>query len=291
MVRAWGDDFVNVILVCNQNSGSAVSPNELKNLFAEHGIAVADTVMLEDGFEDRLRSLLGPQSIVAAIGGDGTISAVAGVLVGTEATLAPLPGGTLNHFTKDLGVPQDLNEAIAALVNASIHSVDAAMVNDRVFINNSSLGLYPSSLRERTRNEDKLGKWPAAVLASLQSLVRLKAYKVMINGEMLRTPFIFVGNNNYVLGDVGLPERTRVDQGVLSVFVARRASRWSLLKIALLSLVGRAHTLDDFDTFTTRSLTIASPKRRIAVSRDGELDHLPTPLHYEIKPSALRILR
>lgn len=286
----WGHAFVKVILVCNKKSGSAVSSEELAKLCDKHAVAIEKTVYLEDGFEKRLKSAIGPNAIVAAVGGDGTISAVAGVIKGTNAILAPLPGGTLNHFTKDLGVPQALDEAIGALAHKTPRQVDVATVNDRAFINNSSIGLYPSSLRERNRNEDALGKWPAAVLASMRALVRLKAYEVTIDGETLRTPFVFVGNNNYALSDVGLPERRRVDQGVLGVFVARRASRWSLFKIAVLALAGRAHALDDFDVFTTRSLTIKTRKSRIAVSRDGELDRYAPPLRYEIKPGALRVL-
>ena len=223
------------------------------------------------------------------VGGDGTISAVAACLSGTKAVCAPLPGGTLNHFTKDLGIPQDLDAALQALMKSKIHTVDVATVNDNVFINNSSLGLYPSSLYTRQRFEDRLGKWPAAIVASIRSLIRFRLYVVTINDETFRTPFIFVGNNTYAIDSVGAAERTRLDQGILSVMIAKTTTRWGLMKIMAGVLIGKAHTLDEFQTHATTSLTIQARRRAINISRDGEVNRLQTPIRYVSKHNALRV--
>lgn len=281
---------MNVVLVCNEKSGGGFSPDELTDMFRRHGIVVQQTVLLGDGFEKKLAPFIKRGATIAAVGGDGTISAVANLVAGTKAVLAPLPGGTLNHFVKDLGVPQDLDDALAALAAAKPRAIDVAKVNGRVFINNSSIGFYPSSLRERDRLEDKLGKWPAAIMASIHTMTRLKGYEVRLEGETLSTPFVFVGNNKYEIREPGLPERKRLDAGVLTVFVARRASRWSLAKIALLSLVGRAHLLEEFDVRMVKTVRIASRRKSIGVSRDGELSRMRLPLRYEVVPGALRVL-
>src|SRR5690606_11995824 len=121
--------------------------------------------------------------------------------------------------------------------------LDVAAVNDMVFINNSSIGLYPSSLRERDRREDKLGKWPAMIIASIRTFVRLPGFTVTIDDRTFQTPFVFVGNNRYRMDEIGLPVRDKLNEGLLTVFIAKKIARLTLLKIAFLALVGKAHAV------------------------------------------------
>jgi diacylglycerol kinase family enzyme len=88
-------------------------------------------------------------AVVVAGGGDGTVNAVAGVLAGTEKPLGVLPLGTLNHFAKDLGIPHEVERAVQLLGTGAPRRVDVAEVNGRVFVNNSSIGVYPLAVRER----------------------------------------------------------------------------------------------------------------------------------------------
>ena len=96
---------------------------------------------------------------VAAVGGDGTVSAVASALVGTQASLGVIPGGTLNHFARDVGVGRDVPHAVRVLAHGYTLPVDVASVNNRTFLNNSSIGLYARMVRIRQRYEKRLGKW------------------------------------------------------------------------------------------------------------------------------------
>ena len=111
---------------------------------------------------------------VIAAGGDGTVSAVASVLAGTATPLGVIPAGTLNHFVKALGVDADLDAALAVILRGGIRAVDVGEVNGRVFVNNSSIGLYPSIVSARTRQQQRLGrgKWPAFAWALLSALRR-----------------------------------------------------------------------------------------------------------------------
>ena len=103
-----------------------------------------------------------PRMIVAG-GGDGTVSTVAAALVDTDIVFGVLPLGTLNHFAKDLGVPLELADAVALLASGRPKRVDVGEVNGRIFVNNSSLGLYPDIVRDRERQQKRLGrgKWLA----------------------------------------------------------------------------------------------------------------------------------
>lgn len=280
---------MKVVLVYNSKSGSALGERELRNKLHRHSINVEAAIQIEEGFEKKLAVHVKSGATVCVLGGDGTISAVANVLAGTKAVLAPLPGGTLNHFTKDLGIAQDIDEALAGLGRSKIHAIDVARINERVFLNNSSIGLYPASLRERKHFEDRLGKWPAAIIAGIRSFVRFRLYVVTVNNKTFRTPFIFVGNNNYVINSMGVPMRTRLNEGILSLMIARATTRRSLLKIAVFAIFGKARKLEEFDVMKVRTVTIETKKRKIGVSRDGEVGRLTTPIRYKAEPGKLRV--
>lgn len=279
---------MNLVVVYNPKSGSAPSASQLKNIFETHEHSIEKIITLDDSLAKKLKPFINAKATIVAVGGDGTLSAVAGCLAGTKATFVPIAGGTLNHFVKDLGAKQNLEEVAKHLAHSRVHSIDVAQINDAVFINNSSIGLYPSSLRVRSKLEDTLGKWPAAVFASFSALIRFRTYIVTINKKTVITPFIFVGNNTYRIDNIGGVERTALNKGVLSVFVAKTASRWTLLKIALLAIVGKAHMLHEFDVYETTSLTIKA-KHSLAVSRDGEVERFSSPIQYKIRPAALQV--
>lgn len=278
------------MLVYNQKSGSALSVHDLRQLFNDAKIEVIEAITITPRLKMHLKDHIRDGATIATVGGDGTVSAVAGLLAGTDATLLPLPGGTLNHFTQDLGIDQDLKVAIQKAVTAKRTVIDLASVNDRYFINNSSIGLYPSSLHERSRFESMVGKWPAAVLAALRSFVRFRTYKVKIDKKEFRTPFVFVGNNGYDI-DKGLGSRNALNKGILSVFTVRTNSRFELLKIAGMAVVGRASHHKRFDSLDTKRITIQSRHRVLKVSCDGELLRMNTPLEYVLHAKKLHVLR
>ena len=279
---------MKIVLVYNPKSGSALSGAVLRAKCKAASIEIVELVPLNNQLGNNLTPHIKDKAIIAALGGDGTLSTVAGLLAGTDAVFAPLPGGTLNHFTKDLGISQDIDKALHDLANSHVHAIDVASVNNRVFINNSSIGLYPSSLHVRNRFETLVGKWPAAVVASIRTLVRFRTYDVTIGQETFHTPFIFIGNNNYAIDTIGGITRSELDGGKLSIFVAKTVSRVVLLKIMLFALVGRAKELNEFDVYHATSLTIKARKKHLSVSYDGEVGRMRPPLHFKIQSGSLR---
>src|SRR4051812_6153306 len=127
-------------------------------------------------------------------GGDGTVSAAAGLIAGTGIPLGILPLGTLNHFARDTGIPFDLEEAAAVIAANRVRLVDIGDVNGRTFVNNSSIGIYPQIVfgREKLRKTGPLGKWPAMFLALLRVLRRLTARRLRVRAggteQTVRTP-------------------------------------------------------------------------------------------------------
>lgn len=280
---------MRAVVVYNPQSGSALPVDDMRKLFSSAGIDVETFIDVTGPLKETLAPYVRQRGYtVIGYGGDGTLRSIAAVVTGSGAVFAPLPGGTLNHFTKDLGVDQDLEAAIASLANAATSIIDVATVNGRLFLNNSSIGLYPTSLIERSKLEHRIGKWPAAVYAAAIALIKFRVHTVTIDGKEYRTPFVFVGNNAY--DPTALMRRTRIDAGVLSVFIIESTSRLSLVKILLLSLFGKTAATSGILMFKTDKLIIGMRKKRVRVSFDGEHEQVETPLQYEIKKRSLRVL-
>jgi diacylglycerol kinase family enzyme len=233
--------------------------------------------------------------LVLAGGGDGTQSAVASRLAGTQLVQGVLPLGTLNHFAKDLGMPLDAQEAIRAIAGGTVRDVDIGEVNGHVFINNSSLGLYPEIVRERELQQLHLGKskWRALASATLHALQRRHGLAVRIASEdeqqVRRTPFVFIGNNRYTMEGFHIGVRDSVDRGELAVYLGRGRGSWGLAVLAWRALTRRLHQAEDFEMLTGSKFEIATRDARIRVATDGEVTMMETPLRYRIRPRALRV--
>ena len=267
--------------------------------------AVAAQVRAVDGAatETATREALRQGARVVIIGGgDGTVSAAASVLAGTDATLAILPMGTLNHFARDLRLPPRLEHAARLIAQSLRHAplsaenVDIGEVNGRRFINNASIGLYPHIVSKRQRQQDRLGrsKWVAALVALLWVFRRYPVLKVVLDTgqrEIARTtPFVFVGNNRYAMNLLAASGREALDRGELCAYFTRRTGRFGLLRIALRGLFGRLDQARDFEALTLPQLTVDTPKKTLRIALDGEVTRMAPPLHFRVLPRALRVI-
>ena len=236
-----------------------------------------------------------PPMLIAA-GGDGTISTAAAALAGTDIPLGVLPFGTLNHFAKDLGVPLELEASVRNIIENNVTAVDVAEVNGRVFINNSSLGLYPDMVRDRERQQSRLGrgKWHSFLWASLSVLRRFPFLVVRIEVESTKedfvTPVVFIGNNEYQMQGFDIGGRESLQGGVLSIYIVKKQRRAALVRLSLAALLGRLEQARDFEALTATELVIETHRTRVLVSADGEVQPMTSPLHYRIRPRALRVI-
>ena len=272
--------------------------NEVRRLFALHGIE-ADILTAEDGSELAARTreaLRSSPRVVVAAGGDGTVSLVAALLRPTEASLGVLPIGTLNHFARDLGVPTELEAAVAAIAKGSPTRIDVGDVNGRTFLNNASLGLYPSIVRHRRRRQELYGhsKYWAMLWATLTVLGRSPFLRLQLQlddrVQRCKTPFVFIGNNDYVMEGFHIGKRSSVRDGQLSVYTTRRHGRMPLVRLALRALFGRLRQADDFSMEQARRVRVESTRPRLLVATDGEVSALETPLEFRVLPGALRVM-
>ena len=288
---------VKIIISASAGSGNNGIAERLVQLLEEHQLE-PDMSLAESGgelTELAREAVRGPYQTIVAAGGDGTINAVATEVVDSDKTFGVLPLGTLNHFARDLKIPFELDAAVRTLVAGHTTDVDVAEVNDRVFLNNSSLGLYPIIVREREKRERLgLGKWPAFVWATIQALRRYPFLDVRlrVDGERIdrTTPFVFVGNNEYIMDLFNIGVRERLDRGLLSIYITHRMSRLRLLSLALRAVVGRLREDKDFLALRSNEVNIHTAHKRLRVALDGEITVMQPPLNFRIRARALRVI-
>jgi diacylglycerol kinase family enzyme len=203
--------------------------------------------------------------------------------------------GTFNHFAGDLGIPLDIDAALATLAAGHIIQVDVGEVNGSLFLNNSGLGLYPVIVQIRElRQSHGIGKWPAALWATCKAFARYEHLKIRVLVEekelRRRTPVVFVGNNEYLLGGIQLPARDRLDDGFLSVYIPHAQGRLRLIWFSIRALFGKPKSGSDFDAFLTSEFWIETRHHALKVSLDGEVRILRPPLHYRTRPLALKVI-
>ena len=238
----------------------------------------------------------GDLDAVVAAGGDGTVSAVAAGVVGTGVALGVIPLGTLNHFARDLGV-RDVDTALDAIARGETKPIDVGEVNGRVFINNSSIGLYPEMVvqRDEERSAKGTGKWRAMLRAAWRILVRFPLVHVAIAlaGTVFsaKTPVVFIGNNEYEVNVLArsLGVRKRIDRGVLAVYTMRTTSRVKMLWITLKELFQEGEP-PELEMHAVDHADIVATKRSLKVALDGEVVRMRPPLAYRSRPGALRVL-
>ena len=290
-----------ITILLNRGGGAVAADAQIaakvEDAFKAAGLAVEVESVAGGECEVRCRAIAerGDQLLVVG-GGDGTISAAASALIGTETSLGILPLGTLNHFARDLGIPTELDEAARLIARRRERRVDVAEMNDRIFINNSAIGLYPLMVVDRDAQQRRLGrsKRLAMIVASIRTLARFRHQRLTltVNDEKERvdTPLLFVGNNDYRI-DIGAPgQRESIDDGRLSVFVMRKKTRRSFIAATLRALFNRARPDDMVQIENVERLRVSSHRSSLAVSLDGEVVHAKPPLDYKIRKKALRVI-
>jgi diacylglycerol kinase family enzyme len=284
---------MRAIVLLNQGAGNSTSQAQqdilqtISDSLKKSGIDATIQSLQGNELETAARTAAaGDADLVIAGGGDGTISTVAAALLGKDIALGILPLGTLNHFAKDLGIPLTIPEAIAVIAAGNLVRLDVAKVNERVFINNSSLGIYPHVVLHRDLQQSRFGwsKWSAMIVAVFRSLRRFPLVEVRLETDeknvVLQTPMVFVGNNLYEIDLLNIGQRNSLDKGELSLYFANVQSRWGLFKLTLRALVGRLRQSRDFETLCVQECWINSRRHQLPVAADGEVIELAPPLHY-----------
>lgn len=239
------------------------------------------------------------RGVLVAAGGDGTINAVAQAALDADLPFGVIPRGTFNYFGRMHELPLEADEAIRVIAAGRVRRVQVGLVNDRVFLVNGSVGLYPTLLEDRERFKREYGRTRfVALCAGFATLLREQRQMMLRfdDGDGVRTratSTVFVGNNRLQLDEVGVPEADAVTRGRLAVICIRPASRAAMIGLALRGALGRLADADHADTFPVRRLDV-EPARlhlpQVKVATDGEMRWMRWPLVFRVAPRALRLI-
>src|SRR3954469_785583 len=289
--------------IVNRHGGTLKNKDEdgetrLRDAFAAAGIEADIRLVEPDEIFDALAEgakAPGLDALVAG-GGDGTLSCAAGHLAGTGRPLGILPLGTLNHLARDAGIPAEIEAAAAVIGAGHVRQIDLAEVNGRIFVNNSSVGLYPDMVRLREAEQERKGRGKrlAMLSASLISLRHFRRHRLWISAEGLeapiRTPLLFVGNNRYEVNLFALGRRQTLDAGELCLYAIRARSRIGMVWAGIRGIFGRLDQQRDFVTAYVKEAELSSDRDTLIISADGETVRMETPLRYRIRPKALKLI-
>lgn len=234
-----------------------------------------------------------------AVGGDGTINTVAQAAWEAGCTMGAIAQGTFNYFARSHGLPEDAGAAVRALFDARPQPVQVARVNQRLFLVNAGLGLYPEMLENREAWQARWGRSRAVSLAAAATTLATYRRGLRLTLEhagsvrRLRTPTLFVGNNRLQLAQVGLP--TAPDRGRIAAVVLQPIGPLALLGLMLRGALGRLGDAESVEPLECQRLAVrpAWPLSRagMKVSIDGEVVRLAPPLVFEVAPRPLQLLK
>lgn len=234
--------------------------------------------------------------LIIAAGGDGTQSAVAAAVAGSDTVMAVIPGGTFNYFARQLGVGDTIEDAIATILNARIQRIDLGEINGLTFLNNASIGAYPEILERRESIYRRWGRSRVAaywsVLIALVNLRRPMVLRAQIDGKDRRTrsALAFVASSAYQLESLGLDGADAIRNGKFAIFIAKAHRPLPLIGAALRLAFGKSAHGEDFDMICTDSIEIEARPARRMVAYDGEKTRMTGPFRLRRRRQALAVL-
>jgi diacylglycerol kinase family enzyme len=289
-------------VIFNPNAGTALATGlttaALSEMFASAGLSFTMDDEDEVPLTDRIvRATEGPADVIVAGGGDGTVLAVAEALLGTDKTLAILPLGTLNGLARDLELPLDVPTAIQLLPQLEPRAIDVAEVNGRPFLHNVIIGLVPGigAGREKVRGTGLGGKIQFT-LFMIRRLTRARriALALQLNGadevRVERLQSLVVANNSYDQRFGRFMARRRLDRGRLTAYLIRTLRVGDAIRLAIEMILGTWGGDHVVEYEKVQQLTVVSKKARLAVSMDGDVLTLETPLNFMVRPKSLNVL-
>ena len=298
------------VVVMNGSSGrhdAQAVQHELERLFHAAGRALTVHVVthpsrLAATVQAAVRDARAAGAVVVAAGGDGTINAVAQATLGTGCVFGVLPQGTFNYFARTHGIPTESTAAgVDLLLRARAHPVLVGRINDRIFLVNASIGLYPQLLEDREAFKQRYGRSRfVALISGLFTLLgQHRQLRLRIErdeaAQALRTPTLFVGNNRLQLEQIGLDESKCPARGRLAAVVLKPVGTLAMAWLMLRGAFGRLGEADNIDSFAFRRIVVTPRwpmgRRRLKVATDGEVRRMRGPIEFAVADEPLMLLR
>ncbi|MES2830631.1 MAG: diacylglycerol kinase family protein [Pseudomonadota bacterium] len=264
-------------------------------------VLITDPKKLERIARDAVAEALANDGAVVIAGGDGTINTIANAALPSGCPIGILPQGTFNYFGRAHGIPENIGDATRALLQSCVQPVQVGLVNERLFVVNASLGLYPKLLQDREAYTHQYGRSRlVATWAGLLTVMRWKRpMRLMLEGNgvpvTLKTFTLFVGNNRLQMEQLGIPLGAAVEDGQLAVVALRPVATLGMFWLVLRGAFNKLGDAENIVSFGLEKMKVKlahlSPRRRIKVATDGEIAWLRAPLTFQVSPKPLYLLK
>lgn len=284
-------DGAGVVLVVNPASGAGTSARVVDEVRE----ALPQTEIVEigegDDVEVALRAAAERAEVLAVCGGDGTVSCAAGVAVDASVPLAVFPGGTFNHFAKDIGC-DTAAKTVEAIRRGTVACVDLARLNEgRLVINTASIGAYPKFVQTREKLEHKVGKPLAGLYAMVHTLRRDEPVRISYDNKTLQTSLFFIGNSTYLPSGFAPSRRTRMDDGLLDVRILETGRRLSRLRILTALMLGRLERSPLYHELRVPEFSFKAVDGPTVLAHDGEVGTEVSEATFSVRYRALPVFR
>ncbi len=284
-------DGAGLVLVINPASGSGTGARVVDEV--RDALPAAEVVELGEGdnLETALRDAAKRAEVLAVGGGDGTVSCAAGIAIETGLPLAVFPGGTFNHFAKDIGC-DNVAKTVDAIRRGSVACVDLVYLNEKqIVINTASIGAYPHFVRIREKLEHKISKPLAGLYAMFHTLRRDKPVRIAYDNKTLQTSLFFLGNSTYLPSGFAPSRRTRMDDGLIDVRILETGRRFSTWRIVTSLALGRLERSPLYHEMRVPEFAFTAVDGPTILAHDGEIGTECTEATFSVNYRALPVFR
>lgn len=278
-------DGEGLVVVVNPSVADGVVPLIRAGLPNAQLVEVDEGTDLEDAFSDAAAHA----RVLGVAGGDGTVCTAANVALDRDIPLIVIPAGTLNHFARAIGIAS-IDDAIKAIREGAVASVDAAEIAGRTFLNTASVGIYSDLVDIREQLEGRFGKWLALVIALARVLRRARPTRLEIDGRSLTVWLAFAGNCRYSSDGLAPTRRERLDDGSLDVRYVLAGRRFGRLRLLGSAIVGRLDRTPVYNAYAARSINVRSLDTPVRLAYDGETFDGPSSFEIRKRNEHLRVV-
>jgi undecaprenyl-diphosphatase len=280
-----------VVLVVNPASGGGTGARVIDAV--RESLPRTEIIELDehDDVEEVLRKAAEHAEVLAVAGGDGTVACAAGVAAEAEVPLAVFPGGTFNHFAKDIGC-DSVGKTVDAVRRGTVACVDLVCLNDgHLVINTASVGAYPAFVQTRQKLEHRIGKPLAGLYAMLHTLRRDEPVRIAYDNKTVQTSLFFLGNSTYLPSGFAPSQRTRMDDGLLDIRILETGRRFATARILAALVVGRLERSPLYHELRVPEFTFRAVDGPTVLAHDGEVGMLVSEAKFSVRYRALPVFR
>ena len=238
------------------------------------------------------RAVTGGADVIGMAGGDGSQALVASVAMDHDVAHVCVPSGTRNHFALDLGLDRDdVVGALDAFVDGVERRIDLARLNERIFVNNASLGVYARVVQSDAYRDAKLGTWRQMLpeIMGKEATCCDLEFDVPHATDWGGASLVIVSNNPYQLRRFrGAGTRPQLDTGQLGIFATRARGAAAVAKLVTLGTIAQHRRFGGVRQWSSLEFEIRADAP-VAVGLDGEALMLVPPLRFASLPGALRV--